>query len=1099
MNPLSAADTYHVQLFGGPRLFRGPEEIFLSPRQAALVGLLFGRDDPALGRSQAVSLLWPNEEPEKARHCLSQLLYTLKARTGKPGLFEARKEELRRLSPETACDLEDFKGALQKPEFQTCSALLKKGFASKQSGLASRQHANWIEGREAELRQAFRKRAERQWRACSKEELWEEACMSAEALLDLAPDAEDRLQLLMEAKVKAGCPVEAKEAYEEFASRRKEKSWTPQEQTNALLDVVQAALGSADGGVVHGVGKGLPEPPLLGRNGERSLLRKTLRTTPKRELRGIMISGEAGIGKTRLVQESLQGLLIDGPRVFSAQSAELEQLIPLNPLIEAFAGPTVGHVLRQLEEPWRTVLFGVMPGHYLGDGPIPEAPHIQPGSVPRRLFEAFYQLLLSLVQDGPVILVLEDLQWADDTTLSVLDFLVRRWDHGELQMLISARAEEIRKNPALVRFLENFRIHVAFREIPLYELEPQDSEALIRHLAPKPLCAESITQLRSLAGGNPYFLIELTLEFLADRLGSMATPQEIVPIPVSIRQVLDRRLSQLSADAELVLGSLAVLSRPIETNDLARITQLSGPNCLTGLDQLDRFRLVMSRGARVVVSHELVRHTFYQSLTDSRRAWLHNQAARHILRTRKPVPPDELALHFHRAGETDDARLYATEAGNRAEASGAVPEALRFLQIAREHSTEPAAVADLIGRMGHLNYKHQNLEEAAPLLELAAQRFRRQGHQAKALRAEVERIDCLAQRGNLPVTECLEELRRLKDEAEGAHEWGAYTKALDVEVHRLDHAGHQEAVGHVLDEAKECSEKGGAEARCRARSVLALNVYYGSPREGLAAAREAVTIALSTDDTDLQLHALNRLIVVLLYQGRLHTEEGRNAFDLAAARLARSGDLILKFFIRLNRAVWHLEIGELHRAKSAFAQVEPVIRGTDAKDAHTIFHLNEGELGLASFDTPTAHASYTRAEASLRPASPKAFRAIINAGLGLCALRDGNLGEARSRENEQPPLPGYWTFDPSVVVSFKAGMLRRRGDHSAADQLLFDVAQDVKERLVTAWIKLSLERARVLRRKDPEVAKGILMEVLVSTEKLGLEERTRNVVSLLED
>ena len=197
-----------------------------------------------------------------------------------------------------------------------------------------------------------------------------------------------------------------------------------------------------------------------------------------------MVSGEAGIGKTRLINEALHGLPIDGQRVFSAQSAELERLIPLNPLIEALGGPKVGDVLRKLEEPWRTVLYGVMPGHFPGDGPIPEAPHIQPGSVPRRLFEAFYQLLLSLVDEGPVTLVLEDLQWADDTTLSVLDFLVRRWDHGQLQLLVSARAEEIRKNPALGRFLENFRVQVDFHEIPLPELEPPDSEALIRHLAP---------------------------------------------------------------------------------------------------------------------------------------------------------------------------------------------------------------------------------------------------------------------------------------------------------------------------------------------------------------------------------------------------------------------------------------------------------------------------------------------------------------------------------------------------------------------------------------------------------------------------------------
>ena len=279
--------------------------------------------------------------------------------------------------------------------------------------------------------------------------------------------------------------------------------------------------------------------------------------------------------------------------------------------------------------------------------------------------------------------------------------------------------------------------------------------------------------------------------------------------------------------------------------------------------------------------------------------------------------------------------------------------------------------------------------------------------------------------------------------------------------------------------------------------MLALNVYYGSPEVGLAAAREAIAIAMKTEDTDLQLHAINRLIVVLLYQGRLHTKEGKEAFALAEPRLAKSGDLILKFFIRLNRAVWHLEVGEFDRARAAFRLVEPVIEGTKATDAHAFLFLNEGELGLATFDIPAARASYTKAESFLRPSSPKAFHEIINAGLGFCALHSGDLGEARRREAELSPFPGFWTSDPSVIALFKANMLRRRGDYSAADQLLSDVAKNVRHRLVTAWIKISLERARALRKGNSNESAAIIRETLDVTMELGLEERTKNLRRLL--
>jgi tetratricopeptide (TPR) repeat protein len=902
----------------------------------------------------------------------------------------------------------------------------------------------------------------------------------------------------MATRAKAGSVAEAREAFEEFAGKHQHAGWVVQEQTLALYKLLGS--GTTPPPAIHGAGEsgGFREPPLLGRKTEKSRVRKKLRTTPGRDLRVVLISGEAGIGKTRLVREALSSPVVDGQRVLLAESAELERLIPLNPLIELFKNDWAGERLRGLEEPWRTVLLGVMPKHYLGEGQIPEAPHIQPGSVPRRLFEAFYQLLLALVDLGPLILVLEDVQWTDETTLTVLEFLTRRWDRGDLQLVVSARAEEVRRNPALSRFLERLRTHRDFLEVSLQELEQADSEALIRQVAARPLGPESLARLRSLAGGNPYFLIELTLEFLAGRLEPVDAPRGIVPIPISIRQVLDRRLSQLSPDAERALTSLAVFSRPLETSGLAQISQLSESECVTGLDQLENFRLVTFQTGKARVSHELVRQTVYQGLTASRRAWLHKQVAQYLLRTRKPAPPDELAVHFDHAGSSAKAVEYASEAADRAEASGAVPEALRFLRIAREHSDEPTAVAELIGRMGHLNYKHHNLEEATPLLEIASQRFRRQGEREKALKAELARIDCLAQTGGLPARECLEEIFRIKHEAQSDCMWDVFAKALDVEVHRLDHLGHAHGVVRVLEEAAKCRDLGSAEARSRTRTVLALNVFYGLSTDGLSAAREAVAIALQTSDNDLQLHALNRLIVVLLYQGRLHTSEGTNAFDLARARVKRSGDLILRFFIKLNRAVWHLEVGELERARVAFSDAAPVIEGTKATNLHTFFFLNEGELGLSTFDLQAAENSYLKAEKLLQQSSPQAFHIIVNAGLGLCALKTGNLTEARRREEDLPVFPDRWRFDPSTVVFFKANMLRRRGDHASANRLLSEVAADVRDRLVTAWIKLNLERARYMNKDESKQKRGLLNEVLEVTKELGLEQRTTEVLRALE-
>jgi DNA-binding SARP family transcriptional activator/tetratricopeptide (TPR) repeat protein len=1093
-----------VQVFGGPLLFRLGELVPLSSQKEAFLGFLFGNGEEILGRSQVLGLLWPDEDPSKARKCLSQLLYSLKKDVGNPPVFWTRGDDICWSGIRVTTDLRQFELDLNDGMLLACVQRLEMGFLERVTRTTSRPLLNWIESREAELRRGLKVRSERFWMAGVQEEDWEQARMAAEALLRLFPLDEKRLQQVLESRARTGPPEEADEAAEEFRSRFEKAHghpWQPRPRTRALLKEIRSlepleALEPPDAG--RGASAETPEPPLLGRSREKSLLRAKLRPIPPGYPTVSLVVGETGIGKSRLLREALVGMALDGHRVFSAGLAEFEQMIPLNPLIEAFASPRVGDTIRGLDEPWRTVLFGVMPSHYAGEHPIPEAPHIQSGSVPRRLYEAFHQFLVSLVREGPVILVLEDLHWADETSLSVLEFIIRRWDHGGLQIVISVRSEEAHRAPTLMRFLESIRTAEGFMEISLGDLDEAHSEALIGHLSPEPLDAARTRFLRSLAGGNPFFLIELTLEFLAGRLEQeVPSAEDLVSIPFSILQVLRRRLSQLSKDAERVLETLAVHNKVVKVTELPLLARQQADLCVVGIEQLRKLRMVVEEGAQTRIRHELIRQTVYQEMSQSRKAFLHRRVAHFLLRNRANPPPDELAVHFHRAGDATEAANYSIEAADRAEASGAFPEALRFLSIAREHSRDPEEVAALIGRMGRLNYLQKDFDKAAPLLELAAQRFRRQGKILKALQAEVDHIDCLARNGQIPHQDCLEELHRLKEEAIQNEGWEIFQDALDVEVHRLDHRSDIVGVKEVLKTAKASADLGGPKASCQARATLALNVYYGSPAEALAAAREAVSISLQTQDPDLQLHALNRLIVILLYQGRLGSQEGLEALALAEPRLATTGDLDLKFFLRLNKAVGHLEAGELDQAATAFTMTEEVINGTGATQSYVTLLLNKGELAQACHDVPTARSHYLRAESYLNVSSANSSRTIINAGLGICALKGGDLSEARDREADLPPQPAIWTFDPFVVVSFMVGMLKKRGDRVAAERLLEGVTEDVRSRLVTAWIKLMIVRADLWRGSDPARAAEIAAEALAVAERLNLTKRVRQLQRFL--
>ena len=1096
MNP-----SFQLSLFGGPRLREGSRTITLSPSQRCFLAYLYGHQGDGVRREDVIPLFWPDHEEAKARRSLNQLLYSLKKRTDGIPLFESRGNHQLLKSSRVRSDLQVFEDNLEKGNLGPCFELLQKSFAPDTLPGPTDAFSDWVQARDLALQDRLREKAARCFTLRRDRADWKGVREAADVLLRLDPLDEGALRSAMEARANVGGVEEAEAAFRAFSRRVEEETgmpWTPESLTEAALEELRAAADAMEAGTFFSPGVDLPDPSFHGREEPLSRLRKALRRAPEEDIRVSLVTGEAGIGKTRLIQEALVGIPREGHRVLVGDTAELETLIPLNPLIEAFKGPVVTEVLATLDEPWRTVLYGVMPGHYPGGGPVPDAPSIQPGSVPRRLFEAFHQLLSALCSEQPLILVLENLHWADETSLSVLEFLTRRWRDGRLQFLFSMRTEEITEADTLEKFLEHLRSYERFLELHLEDLAPEASARLIQELSPDRLQEEDVAYLRSLAGGNPFFLIELTLEFLAGRIEQDDRPSGVLTIPLSIRQVLQRRLSQLSQDADRILGSLAVHGRAMHLQDLSDVTDVPGSRCVAALEQLQGFRLIRGGGPQIAIRHELIRHTVYQELSESRRTWLHGSVARHLLQARTDAPPDELAVHFHHAGEAKQARHFASEAASRAETAGAIPEALRYLAIAREHTDDPELAAELIGRMGHLHYLHQNLEEAAPLLEFAAQRFRRQGKVAAALEAELEGIDCLAKTNRLPIRDCLEELQAIKEEAEGLGGWVTLVKALDIEANQMNRTGDLPAIRKILVEAEKQPGCEDPRVRCRAQSILALNIYFGSPGKGLKAAREAVRAGRKTSDNELLLHALNRLILVLHYQGRLNLEEGRRALVEAESRLGTCGDLILKFYIRLNHAVWHLETGELSKAELAFKKVEKVIRGSKAEEAKGMLHLNLGELALSLRDYERAEREYHLAESLFRPSSPPYFQTICDAGIGECALFKGDLGEARRRESKIPSLPSFWSYDPSVIVAFKAKMLAKRGSRLEALKLLAEVRKAVRGRLVPAWIRISLEEWRLSRRSTTTPDTEVVEAALRRASKLLLKERTRELERCLE-
>jgi tetratricopeptide (TPR) repeat protein len=330
-------------------------------------------------------------------------------------------------------------------------------------------------------------------------------------------------------------------------------------------------------------------------------------------------------------------------------------------------------------------------------------------------------------------------------------------------------------------------------------------------------------------------------------------------------------------------------------------------------------------------------------------------------------------------------------------------------------------------------------------------------------------------------------LETIKQEAEALGDWEALALALDTELHLRHTAADLSGIALVLAEMRRVAQEGSVVAGAVANSGLALEVLFGNEDEALARARQAVE---SCDpQSDHRLRVLLRLLLVLQYQGAVHTEECAAVVSEARRLAKKSGDLVLRFSLENNLAVWHLDSGDLDAADVLMARSSELL-GSGKLDLNRFNQaVNAGELALARGDYARARSYFLDAERYIGAKTPAFAMDIVHSGLGLCALASGDLKEARQREESLSPSPPRWYFDPSLILGFQSRMHETRGDHAKAARILEDGAAAVEGRLVLAWLKLLQGHARVLRKLSPERARDVAERGLQKSLSLKLVHR----------
>jgi class 3 adenylate cyclase len=542
-----------------------------------------------------------------------------------------------------------------------------------------------------------------------------------------------------------------------------------------------------------------------------------------------MVVGDAGIGKTRLLQEFATYARLRGAQVLWGAAYEGEARLPYGPFAEAlrdYVSRTSVETLRQAVTEGSSVLAALAPEVKAKLPDLPEPPPVAAEAEAYRLFQEVTEFLKNASTSAPLVLVLEDLQWADKGSCSLLQHLARRLAGSRMLVAISCREAELEPSHSLREALPHLRRESGFWELPLKGLRESEVNELITLLAEQELPRPLVLALHQETEGNPFFVQE-TLKHLIEtealyqeegRWTSKATTISDIGLPESVREVMERRLAGLSEECHRLLQVGAVLGRRFSLSLAQRVAELDEEVILQTVEEALAAQVVreqrQERRTYYQFTSTLLRENLYGRLSAPRRERLHLRAA-HALEEAYPDRLEdyaaELAYHYREAGEgapAETAYRWTVKAAQQALAAYAPAEAVLLYRSALE-------LADAVGvpqgekanlllwGLGAAQHGADDLEGMIQSYEEAAREFEGAGDVAGAAMAYAALSAFLVWQGQLEralrFAEKGLELVGPADQAERAMLL-AYHANSSLMLHRFDTAFREAAEAEALAE-----------------------------------------------------------------------------------------------------------------------------------------------------------------------------------------------------------------------------------------------------------------------------------------------------------
>jgi DNA-binding SARP family transcriptional activator len=718
------------------------------PRAQSLLAYLVLRRSAPQHRSHLAFLFWPDSTEAQAHTNLRQLLYHLRQSLPYANhfLYADRHSLQWQPAPDVTftLDVEGFEQALataeQAEQLQDMAAVrqaLEQATRLYRGDLLPSCYDDWILPERDRFHQLFVTASERLIALLEQERAYSAAITVAQQLLRHDSLHEATYRQLMRLHALRGDRPAALRTYHTCASRlERELGTAPSEATRQVYELLLQKDAASQRVISSLAPQGTA--PLIGRRVQWQHLQAAWHKAADGHPHLVMLSGEAGIGKTRLAEEMEAWVSRQGMTTASARCYAAEGRLPYAPVTTWLRTEAVHADLPSLDPVWLTEIARLLPELQAKLPDVPPPPSMTEGWQRQRFFEALARALLCAPQ--PLLLLLDDLQWCDTETLEWLHYLLRFAPHARLLIIGTVRAEEILPGHSLVASLRSWQPDGLMTELTLEPLGASETISLAEHVAGHSLDPATSGTLHDETEGNPLFVIEVvragTLEQQRQKQPRLPTTDQPVPLlaqpsstlPPTIHTVLAARLAQLSKETRELASLAAVIGREFSFTLLSRVSGEQEEALVRRLDELWQRRIVREQGADSYdFSHEKLRQEVLTALSTVHRRLLHRRVAEALESSsvdEQDAASYQIAAHYEQAGRVGRAIPFYLRAASVAWRVYAHEEALSALQRAATLLSSPVhrphelswqlttAVYEQQGDILEMIGRHQEAEQA---------------------------------------------------------------------------------------------------------------------------------------------------------------------------------------------------------------------------------------------------------------------------------------------------------------------------------------------------------------------------------------------------